>query len=182
MQLFPRNQVRLHGRSLARIAMLGIACIALLGFFLIAMPWLPDWNPQAPFWRVEGITWEQSVHMTPTNKLLLSLAATVKTLAWLAPLVALYRLGRRLHDNEPLSQPVAGAFRWLAHSLPAYMALSATSILLAAFTAETSNTPYPLGIDFGNTYLFVISCLCLYSVAHLMRLATEAADDARSIV
>ena len=58
----------------------------------------------------------------------------------------------------------------------------AEPLLRDAFTAETSNTPHPLGIDFGNTYLFVISCLCLYSVAHLMRLATEAADDARSIV
>ena len=92
--------------------MLGIACIALLGFFLIAMPWLPDWNPQAPFWRVEGITWEQAIHMTPTNKLLLSLTATVKTLAWLAPLVA--PGGHMvLLKGERAAQEVAAAQGWL---------------------------------------------------------------------
>ncbi len=33
-----------------------------------------------------------------------------------------------------------------------------------------------------NPYYFLLACLCLYSVAHLLRLAVRAAEDARSIV
>ncbi len=35
---------------------------------------------------------------------------------------------------------------------------------------------------FSGVYLFLVATLCLYSIAHTMRLATEAADDSRSIV
>lgn len=177
------KKIRRHGYHLMSLASLGIVCIALWGFFLTMMAWLPDWNPQAPGWDIAGIAWKQAIEMNTNGKWMVSGAAMLWTLAYLAPLVALRRLGRSLYRDEALSRPVANAFRWLAHSLLGYGLLNLGSFVLASIAAETNKVPqHGLPFSTSGCYLFLIACLCLYSVAHLMRLATEAADDARSIV
>ncbi len=183
MTVFPKNQVRVHGRTLVTLGTLGITCVAAMGFMLTMMSWLPDWAPQASVWTIAGIEWKQAVVMNTTGKWLLSTAGMLWTLAYLTPLIALRRLGRCLYANEALSRPVADAFRWLAHSVLGFALFNAGSIVLAAIAAEGNHVPqHDISISVAGCYLFLIACLCLYSVAHLMQLATEAADDAQSIV
>jgi hypothetical protein len=114
---------------------------------------------------------------------MLTLSSICLMLSYLAPLFALRMLGRSLYRNEALTLPVANAFRQLAHSLLLYALLQFTSGLLAGFIDVGSDQPgFKYRIDFGQPYLLVVACLCLYSVAPLMKLAAQAADDSRSIV
>ncbi|WP_024868139.1 hypothetical protein [Pseudoxanthomonas suwonensis] len=178
------NRIRRHGYHLMSLASVGIFCVALFGLLLMGLPWLSDWQPQASTWsRVAHVEWGLIRDMGTTGRRLLSLAFALWTLGYLLPLVALRRLGSALHRHEALSRPVARAFAWLAHSLPAYALLVLAQELLVAVACEIEGVrQIHVEADFGGIYLFLVACLCLYSVAHLMRLATEAADDARSIV
>jgi len=179
----PEAKIRRHGYHLMSLASLGFAGVAVFGLLLVAMPWLPDWNPQWSGWNVAGVEWKRAVGMDEAGKLLLSLSSAMWTIAYLVPLMALRRLGHRLYSNDALSRPVADAFRWLAHSLPLHALLRVAAGLLAGIAAEVDGAQEQhFTLDFSGGYVFLIACLCLYSVAHLMRLATDAAADARSIV
>jgi hypothetical protein len=175
----PETKIRRHGYHLMSLASLGFVGIALFGLLLVAMPWLPDWHG----WNVAGAEWKVAVGMDEGGRMILSLSSALWTVAYLVPLMALRRLGHRLYSNEALSRPVADAFRWLAHSLPLHALLRMAAGLLAGIAAEVGGAQEPsFTLDFSGGYVFLIACLCLYSVAHLMRLATDAAADARSIV
>lgn len=181
--MLPQNRIRRHGYHLMSLASLGTVAIAVLGLLASAMPWLPDWNPQWAGWSLAGLSWQQTQAMNPQGKLLLSLSGLAWTLAYLLPLGALRRLGNRLYRHDALTRPVADAFRWLAHSLLLYALVNFGAALLAAFASEVGGgDPPKFTLGFSGAYLFLVACLCLYSVAHLMRLAAEAADDSRSIV
>ncbi|MBO9715413.1 MAG: hypothetical protein J7507_01015 [Pseudoxanthomonas sp.] len=179
-----RTKIRRHGYHLMSLASLGTLGVALIGLLLIGLPWLAQWIPQAG--NLPGaVESEQMQDMGTTGRWLLSLAGLLWTLALLLPLLTLRRLGAALYRHEALSRPVAGAFGWLAHSLPIYALLSFTGSVLAAIASGIDGDDaqqFKLEFGFGGGYVFLIACLCLYSVAHLMRLATEAADDARSFV
>ena len=181
--MLPQLQLRRHGYHLMSLASIGTLSVVVMGLMTSAMPWLPDWNPQWLGWNLAGMDWQQTLTLNRQGKILLSLSGIVWLLAYLMPLAALRRLGDRLYRHDALSRPVADAFRWLAHSLPLYALLSLGALLLAAFAGEVGGGEQPkFSVSFSGIYLFLIACLCLYSVAHIMRLATEAADDARSIV
>ncbi|MCA0198989.1 MAG: hypothetical protein LCH59_12865 [Proteobacteria bacterium] len=179
----PQNRIRRHGYHLVSLASIGTISIALFGLMSSVMPWLTDWDPQWDGWKLAGLSWQQTLAMNPQGKLLLSLSGIVWTLAYLMPLGALRRLGDRLYRNDPLTRPVADAFRRLAHSLPLYALLNVGAAALAAFAGEVGGGDPPrFTFGFSGVYLFLVATLCLYSIAHTMRLATEAADDSRSIV
>ena len=122
------------------------------------------------------------VLMAGKSAMLVSRTGSGKTLAYLLPLVMLRRLGKRLYRHEALSRPVADAFLWLAHSLLLFAALRFAGSLLVLSAVAAGSSTATFGINFSDAYLFVILCLGMYSVAHIMRLAAEAADDSRSIV
>lgn len=177
------NKIRRHGYHLMSLASLGMTGVAVFGLLTMFMPWVPDWSPQWSGWRFgPGLEWKELVGMHPAGKQLLSTSAALWTAAQLIPLLALRQLGKRLYRNEALSRPVADAFRWLAHSLLLYAAFGTAARLLESLAIAVGQARETISIDFDRVYLFLIACLCLYSVAHLMRLATDAADDVRSIV
>jgi len=177
-----QQKIKRHGYHLMSLASLGMFCIGMAGLILTTMHWMPHLNPQAS-WSIAGIEWKQSSLMDTQGKWLVSAAGMLWTLAYLAPLVALRRLGHSLYKSEALSRPMADAFRWLAHSLLGFAVLNAASFTLASIAAEANKmAPHGLPFSASGCYLFLIACLCLYSIAHLMRLATDAADDARSII
>ena len=178
------DRIHRHGRSLMLLASLGLAFAAGLGLLTIAMPWLPSGAPDWLNWDIGGIELHEAMTMTPAGKAMLSLAAGLWTLAYLVPLQCLRRFGQCLYRDEALSRPVADAMLWLAHSLPICLALTFAATLLALIGAEvgTGGTRHSYRISFAQPYLLAIACLGMYSVAHIMRLAAEAADDSRSIV
>ncbi|HET7161319.1 MAG TPA: hypothetical protein VFI32_01420 [Rhodanobacteraceae bacterium] len=178
------NRIKRHGRRLMSLASLGIACVCLLGLCLVAMPWLHDWNPQSAVWsKISGLDWSQVVRLNGAGKVLVAVSNLFWTLAYLLPLVALRHLGNSLYRQEALTLPIATAFRWLAHSMLANIVLLMAAGFLIAMAEEAGQLRiYHSTFDVRGDYMWVIACICLYSVAHLMRLATEAADDARSIV
>lgn len=179
----PELKIHRHGYHLMSLASLGILGAALIGLLLALMPWLPDWSPQSVTWKIGDLDREQAQALDDTGKWLATLAALTWTLAYLAPLLALRRLGNRLYRHEALSRPVADGFRWLAHSLPLHALLKVAGTVLAAIAAELGpGGERGFTLDITDGYLFLVACLCLYSVAHVMRLASAAAEDARSFV
>ena len=187
------EKIKRHGYHLMSLALLGMICVFRVGLTLVAMPYVSDWRPQARIWaRISGIEWQQAIHLDSTSKAFLSLSFVAWTLSYLLPLSALRRLGRNLYRHEALTLPVANAFRWLAHSVLIGLLLQGVPDAGAGFInglAEGYNaagtTPIrhvPHGFGVGTTYIAIIACVCLYSVAHLMKLAAEAAEDSRSIV
>ena len=107
-------------------------------------------------------------------------------LSYLFPLVAMRGLGRSLMREEALSLPVAKAFRRVGHATLLYALFRGMPDFVNGFIDGFNGTTTPsFHLDvgyFSDLYLPVIACVCLYSVAHLMKLAAEAADDARGIV
>lgn len=177
-------RIRRHGYHLMSLASMGIAGVAVFGLLLVCMPWLRDWNPQSTTWlSIARVEWTQMQEMGAEGRGLLSTAYLVWTLAVLSPLLALRHLGSTLYRQEALTRPVARAFMRLAHSLPANALLSFASGILVAIACEVGGIrEHRFDADISGGYLFLVACLCLYSFAHLMSLASEAADDARSIV
>ncbi len=176
-------RIRRLGYHLMSLASVGMALVAIPGLFLTALPWMPK-PPHSQLWSIFGITGAQASAFSADARLLLALSCLAGMLAYLLPLAALRRLGHRLYRDDALTRPVADAFGWLAHSLPLHAVCMLAAWLLAGFGSEIAGVPndYRMSVDLGAAYIFLIGCLCLYSVAHLMRLATAAADDARSIV
>jgi hypothetical protein len=178
-----RAKIRRHGYHLMSLASVGTVGVSLIGLLLVSTPWLAIWIPQA---GELSVTVESELReMGATGRWLLSLAGLLWTLALLLPFLALRRLGSALYRHEALSGPVARAFGWLAHSLPAYALLSLAGGALSAIAPGIDGgdaQQYKFEFDFGGGYVLLVACLCLYSVAHLMRLATDAADDSRGFV
>ena len=175
-------RIQRHGRHLKSLACIGVAGVAALGDLAAASPWIDMWALRTSAWSVFGMPAHEAAALPDDARMLLSAACLLVTLAFLLPLLALRQLGQRLRDGDALGRPVADAFRSLAHSLPLMAGLRLVANALAGAAAGVGGDDYHLSVDVGDTYLFLIACLCLYSVAHLMRLAAETADDARSIV
>lgn len=181
--MLPDARIQRHGYHLMSLASLGMVTMLVIGVMTSAMPWMPDWNPQWLGWNPAGLSWQQTLTMNSEGKLLLSLAGITSTLAFLIPLMALRRLGDRLYRHDALTRPVADAFRWLAHSVVLHAMIRIAAMLLAATAGEVGGgDTVPLTFSFSSAYLLFVTCICLYSIAHIMRLATEAADDSRSII
>ncbi len=183
--MLSQNRIQRHGYHLMSLASLGILIMAVVGLVASAIPHLPDWSPQWSGWNLAGLSWQQAVAMSTQGKALLSLACIAGTLANLIPLIALRLLGKRLYRHDALTRPVADAFRWLAHSLLLYALLHFVAAIVAEFAVGVGGgdaASLILNFSVGGAYLFLVASLCLYSIAHIMRLATEAADDSRSIV
>lgn len=180
----PQSKLRRHGYHLMSLASVGVFFVGGLGILLMALPWLSGWQPHAAIWSgAANVEWTAIQHMDNTGRSLLTLACALWLLGHVLPLIALRRVGSALYGHEALSHPVARAFAWLAHSLPTYAMLAFSQKTLVAIACEVGGVGQTrFELDFSGTYLFLVACLCLYSVAHLMRMATSAADDARSIV
>lgn len=179
------SKIKRHGYHLMSLASLGMFCVALMGLLMMALPYQDGAAPESSWWLgVSGLRWDQIIHLDGTGKALVAASCLIWTLAYLLPLFALRRLGSRLYRQEALTLPVADAFRWLAHSLLANAALLMSSGFLIGFWDgfHRSHIHHSTTLDFSGFYVWIIACLCLYSIAHLMRLAVLAADDARSIV
>jgi hypothetical protein len=177
MQLLLENKVRLHGRSLTNLANLALTIIVITGGLSIAGMWLIDIPPQSPSWQGLRFIWQQSPAPPTNQRLALTLAELIWTSALLAPALALRVLGKNLQNHELLSRQTAKAFGGLAHAIPAYAALNASANLLRSYVSDGE-----LSVDGNQLYLLLVTGICLYTVAHLMRLAATAAEDARSIV
>jgi len=178
----PELKIHRHGYHLMSLASAGSVCTLLLGVLLASMPWLPDWHPQSTIWKIGEMDWERTQALSNNGKWLATSSCLLWTLACLAPLLALRRLGDRLYRYDALSRPVADGFHWLAHSLPLHALLKLGAWTLEIAAEGDGGGEIGLTWDIGGTYLFLVGCLCLYSVAHVMRLASAAAEDARSIV
>ncbi len=181
--MHPQLKIRRHGYHLMSLASVGTLGALLVGALLALTPWVPDWSLQALRWEIGDMDQEVLRTLGAPGKCLASLAALVWTLAYLAPLLALRRLGHRLYRHDALSVPVANGFRWLAHSLPLHAVLKIAGTVLATIAEEVGpGAERQFTLDVTGSYAFVVACLCLYSVAHVMRLAAATAEDARSIV
>ena len=176
----PENRIRRHGYHLMSLASVGAVATISFGIFISAMLWLAARNPDWSIWTSEM---KRTSAMGNTTLALLTASNVLWILGQLAPLIALRRLGNCLYRNEALARPVADAFRWLAHSLPLYALLHILASSVEQMAFWFADVPEPkFELDLRGGYIFLIACLCMYSVAHLMRLATDAADDVRSIV
>ena len=181
--MHPQSRIRRHGYHLMSLASIGTLCVVALGLLLAAMPWLPGWNPQSTVWKIGDMGPEQILALDRAGRWLATLSSLAGSLGCLAPLVALRRLGDRLYRSAALGPPVAEGFRWLAHSLPLYALLQFAGWMLGvAASGMAPEGEMRFTFDFGGSYLLVVACLCLYSVAHVLRLAVAAAEDARGIV
>lgn len=178
------NKIKRHGYHLMSLASLGMFCVGVLGICLIVMPYFPDSNPESGLWlRISGLDLAQVARLNGTGKALVSASNFIWTLAYLLPLLALRRLGSKLHKHDALTVQVAQAFLWLAHALLSNALLLMLGGFLIAMAEEAGGlSVYRANFDISGGYIWLIACLCLYSVAHIMRLAALAADDARSIV
>lgn len=177
-------KIQSHAYNLISLANLGVGAMVVMGLFHLLAPYVPDWQPQWLHWDLFGLSPAEARALTPWGQFVLGLASLCQTAAYVVPLFALRRLGVALHRHEPLSRAVASAFRWLAHSLPFNLVLRCISLLLAFAGKElgSGGSTHQLQLHFADAYLFLVACLCLYSVAHVMQLAAQTADDARSIV
>jgi|LNAP01.1.fsa_nt_gb hypothetical protein len=193
------NRIKRHGRHLMSLASAGALCIALAGLLLAAAPHFLDFQAQSWLGAKLSIAPELLARLSPQLKTLLSLKALAWTIAWLWPLLALRRLGQVLWQGNVLNGRTADAFRQLAHSIVASIVLQAAPDFLIGFvdgylkgSIGASGDPGKSVIDvfdafgsslgLGGTYVAVIACVCLYSVAHLTKLAAAAADEARGFV
>jgi hypothetical protein len=178
------NKIKRHGYHLMSLASLGMLCVGVVGLCLILMPYLPDWKPESGAWlRISGLEWDQVIRLNGTGKALVSASNFIWTLAYLLPLLALRRLGSKLYKHDALTLQVAHAFLWLAHALLSNALLLMLAGFLIAMAEEAGGVHiYRSNFDISGGYIWLIACLCLYSVAHIMRLAAQASDDARSIV
>ncbi len=164
-ELTVREKIKRLGRILSSVGIAGIAIEILTLAYDLIMPWQPD---------------KQFGHIPPT------MAYLSLFLSYLFPLMAMHGLGRRLMREEALSLPVANAFRRVGHSTLLYALFQGipefVNGFIDGFLGKTM-PPFHLCVGyFSELYLPIIASLCLYSVAHLMKLAAEAADDVRSIV
>ena len=178
------NKIKRHGYHLMSLASIGMFCVGVLGLCLMVMPYFQDSNPQSGLWlRISGLEWDQVARLNGTGKALVSASNFIWTLAYLLPLLALRRLGGKLYKHDALTLQVAQAFRWLAHALLSNALLLMVASFLIAMAEEAGGVSiHRYNFDISGGYIWLIACVCLYSVAHLMRLAALAADDARSIV
>jgi hypothetical protein len=185
------NRIKRHGRDLMSLASVGMFCVVVVGLALMFLPYAAR-APDSAFWaEVSGITWARVVQMTFAGKIFFILTYMVWVLANLLPLIALRHLGSSLYRNEALNVRIAAAFVWLARSVVAYLLLPTVLPLCvklyamvgggAQAAADIMQYKMP-GRSLSAIYIAIVACICLYSVAHLMKLAAATADDARSIV
>lgn len=181
-----QSKIKRHGRRLMDLAALGVFVAVLFGLTLSCSPWVHDWNPQSPIWKtILVIDAEQATHLSTSLRWLLCVSYMIWSLAWLWPLLALRRLGRSLYANEALTRPVATAFLAMAHSIPLNVLLRLIAGALSSLAVELGGVREQqsfFSFDLTGLYILSIAGVCLYSVAYLMSLATEAADDSRSII
>jgi hypothetical protein len=178
------ENIKDHGRFLTSLANFGVLLVSVLGTGLVLAHYpegLPKWPILSRIW---GLDLLRAAEMNMAGKVLLSLSNASLTLSLLLPLLALHNLGRTLSHSEVLSRPVAESFGKLARSLLLhYTVLQILAGMAVSFAEQVSDTSiYAPEWDFAGFYVWLIACTCLYSVAHLMKLASEAADDSRSIV
>lgn len=178
----PELKIRRHGYHLMSLASLGMGMAAVLGVGASLLAWSVQASPSLLSLELFGAPLDELAGMEREARLLLALSGLVLTAAWLVPLFALRRVGKALYRYEALSLQVASAFMLLAHSLPAWLLLSLGHWVLASLAYSTGAGREVSFTVSSSSYLFILACLCLYSVAHVMRLAAAAADDARSIV
>jgi len=177
----PELKIRRHGYHLMTLASVGTLVVAAAGLAWVLLV-LAASPAVLAAWERFDLTPEAAARLEAGTRGLLVLAAVLSTLAYLLPLAAVRRTGKALHAHPALSAPVARAFMHLAHSLPLSALCSLAADLVAAW-ALSSPGAVQLRISFGaNPYYFLLACLCLYSVAHLLHLAVQAAEDARSII
>lgn len=182
--MISQHRIHGHGYHLILLSTFGLVCTGTIGLAAVCMPYLTDGLPVFHRWAVRvDFDWGFVRGMGASGKPWLSLASACWSVAYLLPLVALRHLGLALRREEALTAPVAGAFQRLAHTLPLHALFCFLAGVLTGVAAEIGGTgPHVYSFDLGRIYLIVIAGLCLYSIAHLMRLAVGAADDARSIV
>lgn len=186
-------EVKQHGRRLMVLAACGAVCVLAVGGALLASALFPQALHPWPLFRSITLAPEGLAQVPAIGKGMLGLKALTWTLACLWPLWALYCLGQALCLGNVLNQRTTAAFGQLAHSVAGSLVLQAAPDLIAGFLDGLSESaglarPFRMTGDFGfnlgvgGTYLAIVACFCLYSIAYLMKLAADAADDARSIV
>ncbi|WP_019398745.1 MULTISPECIES: hypothetical protein [unclassified Pseudoxanthomonas] len=177
----PEMKIRRHGYRLMSLASLGTVVSVTLG--MGSALWLLSGHGSLfGAWVVFGLPWDEASRLPPGDRGLLAVSILVATAAYVVPLAAVRRLGKALYACDALSPAVATAFMRLAHSLPLSAALVvAAGVIAAVVRSQQGDWVLHITVD-TNPYYFLLACLCLYSVAHLLRLAVRAAEDARSIV
>ncbi|MFT4197540.1 MAG: hypothetical protein QM601_06460 [Pseudoxanthomonas sp.] len=188
-----QNKIKRHGYHLMSLASVGMFCVGLLTWILMMVPWMPNKEHlNAVHWKLLGFDLQEFVRTGAHSQWELTLSALCVGTACFLPFRALRHLGYSLYRNEALTLPVAKAFRRLAHSILIGLLLQGLPDFCMGFVdglADGYGTPgamptqyVPHGFGIAAIYIAIIACLCLYSVAHLMKLAAEADADARSIV
>lgn len=179
-------KIRRHGYHLMSLASLGMFCIAIITLVMVSLPYQPHVKLESTTWQsLIDLDWNSVWAADAITKAWVSLSNGIWGLSYFLPLLALRQLGSKLHHHEALTLPVAKAFLWLAHALLAYAVLQTLSGFLIGFVDGFRGSALykpSVSLDFSLTYVWLIGCLCLYSVAHLMQLAAQTADDSRSIV
>src|SRR5690606_27957345 len=177
----PELKIRRHGYHLMSLASIGTVTVTAVGlcFVLLVLS-----GSTAPFgtWVLFDLPLEAAAGLDAGDRGLLAVAIVLSTLTYLLPLAAVRRVGKALHACVALSEPVASAFMRLAHSLPLSPRFGRGGAFVAAWV-PTSDGAWQLRFTVSpSPSYFLLACLCIYSVAHPLRLAVQAAEDARGIV
>lgn len=191
--------VRQHGRHLMGVALVAIVASAAYTLWCLAMPWWqPDKLDPALLARHFDLVVSDPAAMTPAVKALLVPTFALTGLQALLPLFMLHRLGRCFSYENALDRRTAVAVRRLSHSIVASLVLlpALAGFLFAFAQTIAASTGVEMGLassSFDSPASFLaslgagvvlplVACICLYSLAWLIRIGADAADDARSIV
>lgn len=192
------EKIRRHGTHLVRLAIAALIVATLYLAWLAYVPWLPTaLQDPSILARYYSVLVAEPEALPTSIKLMFSLSGIAIGISILLPLWMLYRLGDRLRRDNALTPDTATAVRHLAHSIIASQVLlpflagilvgvAGSALSHAGGDMQLASSAFSSGgvvlKGLGEVFLLIVTCLCLYSLAWLIQVGAEAADDARSIV
>jgi len=166
MAMDSSRQIRRNGYHLMSLASIGqIACFGLL-----------VWNLAWRFWNEQADEILADPAFVPWA---ISIAAVVVWIAQFWTLRQLRRIGKLLHSGSTISSEMADTWKRLGNGL---VATALLMVLPMVPRTGGGKLDFVLRLDVASFYFVVIGTLCIYTVAHLLRLAVELRTDNESIV
>ncbi|KAF1691306.1 hypothetical protein CSC62_16275 [Pseudoxanthomonas jiangsuensis] len=174
-----------------------MTAVALYTVWMASLPWMQGLQLDDGLQQHYGLVIADPAALHPAVKVLVSLHDAILGIALLFPLWMLHRLGRCFRHTNVLGVRTSMAVRHLAHSILAgqilLQALAGFFVGVAGAIAKVDGfevLPAFSGYDIHTSFLGVLTeilaplvvCITLYSLAWLIRIGAEAADDARGIV
>lgn len=165
------DRVRRHGYHLMSLASIGQLVCVVIWIAILVTAW------QLQTGKPAGID---------PNYIEFWLILALASIALLGKLWALYRLriiGKLLYAGDLISPAMARAWRWLGHALVVAGVLGLVTFDPALErSAGSGGYNVAVGIDPGQYYFLVLSCLISYSVAWILNESVALKVDNQGIV